>query len=54
MVVVRKNISVEKGEQVLFPNERYFFYIAEFHLSRLQGDTTFAEPRSPRSRSFNG
>jgi hypothetical protein len=27
MVVVRKNISVEKGEQVLFPNERYFFYI---------------------------
>ena len=27
MVVVRKNISVEKGEQVLFPDERYFFYI---------------------------
>jgi hypothetical protein len=27
MVVVRKNISVEMGEQVLFPNERYFFYI---------------------------
>jgi hypothetical protein len=27
MVVVRKNISVEKGEQVLFPNDRYFFYI---------------------------
>ncbi len=27
MVVIRKNISVEKGEQVLFPNERYFFYI---------------------------
>jgi hypothetical protein len=27
MIVVRKNISVEKGEQVLFPNERYFFYI---------------------------
>src|SRR5450755_3683445 len=27
MVVVRKNISVEKGERVLFPDERYFFYI---------------------------
>jgi hypothetical protein len=27
MVVVRKNISKEKGEQVLFDNERYFFYI---------------------------
>lgn len=27
MVAVRKNISVEKGEQVLFPDERYFFYI---------------------------
>jgi len=27
MVVVRKNISVEKGERLLFPDERYFFYI---------------------------
>lgn len=27
MVVVRKHISKEKGEQVLFPDERYFFYI---------------------------
>jgi hypothetical protein len=27
MVVIRKNISVEKGEQALFPDERYFFYI---------------------------
>jgi hypothetical protein len=27
MVVVRKNISVEKGEQVLFPLVVYFFYI---------------------------
>lgn len=27
MVVVRKNISVEKGENVLFPETRYFFYI---------------------------
>jgi hypothetical protein len=28
MIVVRKNISQEKGEQVLFPEIRYFFYIA--------------------------
>jgi hypothetical protein len=27
MVVVRKNISKEKGEQVLFDDQRYFFYI---------------------------
>ena len=27
MVVVRKNLSVEKGEQVLFPDDMYFFYI---------------------------
>ena len=27
MVVVRKNLSVEKGEQMLYPDERYFFYI---------------------------
>jgi Transposase DDE domain group 1 len=27
MVVIRKHISKEKGERVLFPDERYFFYI---------------------------
>jgi hypothetical protein len=27
MVVVRKNISVEKGDDVLFDEIRYFFYI---------------------------
>ena len=27
MVVVRKNLSVEKGETVLFDDVRYFFYI---------------------------
>ncbi len=27
MVVVRKNLSKEKGERVLFEDERYFFYI---------------------------
>lgn len=28
MVVLRKNLSVEKGEQVLFDDLRYFFYVA--------------------------
>ena len=28
LVAVRKNLSVEKGEQVLFPDLRYFFYIS--------------------------
>ena len=27
MVVVRKNLSVERGEDVLFDDVRYFFYI---------------------------
>ena len=27
MVVLRKNLSVERGENVLFPDIRYFFYI---------------------------
>ena len=31
MVVVRKNLSVEKGERVLFPDVRYFFYITNRH-----------------------
>ena len=34
MVVLRKNLSIEKGEQVLFPDERYFFYITnEYELT---------------------
>jgi hypothetical protein len=27
LIIVRKNISVQKGEQVLFDEIRYFFYI---------------------------
>jgi hypothetical protein len=30
MVVVRKNLSVERGENVLFPEIRYFFYITTY------------------------
>ncbi len=34
MVVIRKNISVERGEKVLFDDIRYFFYISnEWDLS---------------------
>ena len=28
LIIVRKNISVQKGEQVLFDEIRYFFYIS--------------------------
>jgi hypothetical protein len=34
MVVVRKNISVEKGENVLLPEIRYFFYITNDRKAR--------------------
>jgi hypothetical protein len=27
LVIVRKNLSIEKGEATLFPDLRYFFYI---------------------------
>ena len=33
IVVLRKNLSVEKGEQVLFDDIRYFFYITNDQLS---------------------
>ena len=34
VVVIRKNLSVEKGEQVLFDDIRYFFYITnDFNMS---------------------
>lgn len=31
LVAVRKNLSVEKGEQVLFDDVRYFFYISNYY-----------------------
>ena len=34
VVVVRKNLSVEKGEQVLFDDVRYFFYITNDYGTR--------------------
>ena len=37
MIVVRKNLSVEKGENVLFDDIRYFFYLTN------DGDSSAAE-----------
>jgi len=33
IVVLRKNLSVERGEKVLFDDIRYFFYITNDHVS---------------------
>lgn len=41
IVVVRKNLSVEKGEQVLFDDIRYFFYITNDR-STAAGDVVFS------------
>ena len=41
VVVLRKNLSVEKGEQVLFDDLKYFFYLTNDEVSDL--DTLLAE-----------
>ena len=41
MIVVRKNLSVEKGENVLFDDIRYFFYITNDHDSTTE-DVVFS------------
>ncbi len=58
VVVVRKNLSVEKGDQVLFDDVRYFFYITNIrrHCRRTRSScwpTTAATRRtsSPSSRA---
>jgi hypothetical protein len=45
MVVVRKNISVEKGENVLFPEIRYFFYITNIREDRREAIVFSANQR---------
>jgi Transposase DDE domain group 1 len=45
MVVVRKNLSVEKGEAVLFDDLRYFFYITTDRTMSPQGVVLFANDR---------
>ncbi len=45
MVVLRKNLSVEKGEQVLFDDIRYFFYITNDRRASKAGIVRHANDR---------
>jgi hypothetical protein len=45
MVVVRKNLSVEKGQRKLFDDVRYFFYITTRRDLRVSGVVKFANKR---------
>jgi hypothetical protein len=45
MVVVRKNLTVEKGESRLFDDVRYFFYITNDHKMTMQEVVFFANDR---------
>ena len=45
MVVLRKNLSVEKGEQVLFDEIRYFFYITNDRRKTAEQVVFFANDR---------
>jgi hypothetical protein len=45
MVVVRKNLTVEKGESRLFDELRYFFYITNDREMTMQGIVLFANDR---------
>jgi hypothetical protein len=45
MVVVRKNLTVEKGENRLFDDVRYFFYITNDHKMTVQEIVLFANDR---------
>jgi len=45
MVVVRKNLTIEKGEQLLFDDVRYFFYITNDRDMTMQEVVFFANDR---------
>jgi hypothetical protein len=45
VVVVRKNLSVEKGERLLFDDIRYFFYITNDRLTPTEGIVPIANGR---------
>jgi hypothetical protein len=48
MVVVRKNLSVEQGERVLFDDVRYFFFISnEWVAEALAGEAPDGETLGP-------
>src|SRR5882672_11076342 len=45
LVIVRKNISVQKGEQVLFDEIRYFFYLTNRREDGKEGIVSLANGR---------
>ncbi len=45
VVVVRKNLSVEKGEEVLFDDVRYFFYLTNDHATPAEAVVLLANAR---------
>jgi hypothetical protein len=45
LVVVRKNLSIEKGELALFPDVRYFFYITNIQEHTSAASVRFANQR---------
>jgi hypothetical protein len=51
MVVVRKNLTVEKGERRLFEDVRYFFYITNNREMTPQEIVLFANDRGIRKTS---
>jgi hypothetical protein len=45
LVIVKKNLSVEKGQAVLFPDIRYFFYITNIETLRTEEIVVFCNER---------
>ena len=45
LVILKKNLSVEKGENVLFPDVRYFFYITNLDAMRTEEVVRFCNER---------
>lgn len=45
LVILKKNLSVEKGEHVLFPDIRYFFYITNIEEMTTEGVVHFCNDR---------
>ena len=45
LVIVKKNLSVERGERVLFPDIRYFFYITNLDAMRNEEVVRFCNER---------
>ena len=52
MIVVRKNLSVEKGEAVLFDDIRFFFYITNIRLKKKEEVVFSANKRCDQENIF--